>query len=196
MNASDVNRGFDLLSLASADTRLRRAGSYHVGPCPFCGGRDRFSIKATPGGFRWYCRKCGDGRYHTSVDYVMRRQHLDFAEAVAALGGEAAAPRRCEAIPSRIIDAPLVPDSHWQAAAWREVDAASESLLSADQAEPGRQYLLGRGLQRGTWMAHQLGFARVYDPSVQKKRPAIVLPWFDLEAQAQTLTAVKYRFIR
>ncbi len=44
-------------------------------------------------------------------------------------------------------------------------------------------------------MAHQLGFARVYDPSVQKKRPAIVLPWFDLEAQAQTLTAVKYRFI-
>ena len=38
---------------------LKRAGSEMVGPCPVCGGRDRFSIAPRRGLF--HCRRCGTG---------------------------------------------------------------------------------------------------------------------------------------
>ena len=74
------------------------------------------------------------------------------------------------------------------------MDAAAAALLRPE-GEPGRDYLIRRGLHPGTWLAWQLGFAPLYDPTAGKKRQAIVVPWFDMEPGAETITAVKYRFI-
>ena len=38
---------------------LRRAGGEHVGPCPVCQGKDRFSINPARG--VWNCRICNRG---------------------------------------------------------------------------------------------------------------------------------------
>jgi hypothetical protein len=82
--------GFDLLNLIGMDTQLRKVattnGGEWAGPCPFCGGRDRFRVWPTPreGKARYWCRQCeakGD-----AISYVMRRDRLSFPEAMRRLG--------------------------------------------------------------------------------------------------------------
>jgi phage/plasmid primase-like uncharacterized protein len=67
---------------------LRRAGRDLFGPCPACGGTDRFAVTPTKG--LWHCRHCQKGG-----DVIALVQHLDgggFLDAVETLAGER--PRR------------------------------------------------------------------------------------------------------
>src|SRR6516162_9798853 len=57
--------------------RLNRVGAEHVGPCPRCGGEDRFSYNAAKG--IWNCRGCGLGG-----DVIDLVKHLDGADFIAA----------------------------------------------------------------------------------------------------------------
>ena len=195
MDATQINQTFDLIALVSGDTKLSRAGTYYCGPCPFCGGRDRFVIKQTQSGQRWYCRHCGDEKYHTPIDYVMRREKLDFKAALKRMGGNGEKNLRRQKKQVTIKKKPpVLPDQAWQSAAWKEVDTASDRLLSGNE-QIGSNYLLERGIHRGTWNAWHLGIEQIYDPKIKSKRPAIVIPWLDLDASQNTLTAIKYRFI-
>lgn len=72
---------FDLLAQAQCDTELKQSGGYWIGACPFCGGKDRFTVKTKGGVTKWFCRGCGHDRYHDALDYIMRRQDVDFFEA-------------------------------------------------------------------------------------------------------------------
>ena len=79
-------RDADILALAERfGTKLKRAGaSEYVGPCPVCGGKDRFGVNIKKQ--VWNCRGCGKGG-----DAIGLAQHaggVTFAEAVAALSGE------------------------------------------------------------------------------------------------------------
>ena len=195
MDAFQINRTFDLLSLVEADTKLNRHGSYYVGPCPFCGGTDRFNLKKTQDGYRWFCRKCGDGKYHTSLDYIMRRDNIDFKTALLHLGEDHKSVDKPKPLPKPMPYQFELPDPNWQLSAWKEVDAASDRLLLNSDAMMGREYLLRRGLHRGVWYAWQLGFSHIFDPKAKCTRPAILLPWFDFDHSHYVVTAVKYRFI-
>jgi phage/plasmid primase-like uncharacterized protein len=83
--------------LASRGHRLRCSGSELIGPCPTCGGRDRFAVNLKKS--VWNCRGCGKGG-----DVIALVQHLsgcDFTAAIEQLTGEiwptpqfAAAPQR------------------------------------------------------------------------------------------------------
>lgn len=82
-SAAEINRSFDLLSLVEQDTSLKKTGAHFwAGPCPFCGGVDRFLLKHTPAGMLWYCRHCGGDRYHTAIDYIIQRQSCTFRQAL------------------------------------------------------------------------------------------------------------------
>lgn len=48
------------------------------GPCPMCGGRDRFRFDNKEGRGTWICSHCGAG---SGIDLVMRKMGLDFKEA-------------------------------------------------------------------------------------------------------------------
>jgi hypothetical protein len=79
-------READILGIAERlGTKLKRAGaSEYVGPCPVCGGKDRFGVNIKKQ--VWNCRGCGKGG-----DAIGLAQHaggVTFAEAVAALSGE------------------------------------------------------------------------------------------------------------
>jgi hypothetical protein len=93
-------RSVDILSVATHyGARLRKAsGGESAGPCPLCGGRDRFSVNVRKG--LWNCRGCDKGG-----DVIALVQHLsgcDFAEAITHLTGEDwPAPRIAEAPPQR-----------------------------------------------------------------------------------------------
>jgi hypothetical protein len=78
-------READILGVAERlGARLKKAGGEWVGPCPRCGGRDRFSVNTKKQ--LWNCRGCNKGG-----DVVGLWQHAGgatFGEAVAALSGE------------------------------------------------------------------------------------------------------------
>src|SRR5262249_59519179 len=63
--------------------RLKRTGAELIGPCPRCGGTDRFGANIRKQ--KWNCRGCGG-----KGDVVDLVRHLDgctFAEAVRTLTG-------------------------------------------------------------------------------------------------------------
>jgi hypothetical protein len=82
----------DLLTLAENLTTLRKSSSTEggewSGPCPFCGGRDRFSVQPyhKPEA-RWLCRHCTDGKWKDVITFVERRDKSSFMDACRALFG-------------------------------------------------------------------------------------------------------------
>jgi putative DNA primase/helicase len=88
-------RHVDILATAERFVQLKRVSAIErCGPCPVCGGVDRFSIN-----FKkqvWHCRGCGKGG--DVISLVQHAEGTTFAEAVASLAGEewrklASAPR-------------------------------------------------------------------------------------------------------
>lgn len=63
---------------------LKRVGRENVGPCPTCGGRDRFSISQVK--HKWHCRGHGGG--HGAIGMVMHIAGLSFLESCENLTGE------------------------------------------------------------------------------------------------------------
>lgn len=75
----------DLLETAARyGASLKRAGREHVGPCPACGGTDRFAI--APLKHKWHCRSHGGG--HGAISLAMHLGGLSFAQACEELTGE------------------------------------------------------------------------------------------------------------
>jgi DNA primase len=154
----------DLLSLIGHDTALgsrpvaATQGGEWAGACPFCGGVDRFRVQPNhPGGGRWMCRQCGEGRWHNAIDYVIRRDGLDFKTACALLsGGELpTTQQRREPEPSPAYDAPA---GDWQAQALRAVEICASSLWG-QTGQRALEYLRGRGLNDDTTRHFRLGYS-------------------------------------
>ena len=68
---------------------LRAQSGELVGPCPLCGGRDRFAINLQNTAFN--CRKC-DLRGYGGILLVMVVRGVVFKDALAFLCGQASAP--------------------------------------------------------------------------------------------------------
>ena len=149
----------DLLELVGRDTDLRKVartcGGEWAGPCPRCGGRDRFRVQPyahpTP---RWTCRQCCD-RWRDAPGYLMWHDGLRYHEARAALGLPPAAPRH----PSRVLIPPIdsEPPSHtWRTAAQRFVDMTARALWN-NVGVDALAYLRQRGFTDATIQAAHLG---------------------------------------
>ena len=55
-----------------------KALSNRHGPCPMCGGKDRFRFDDKGGRGTWICSKCGAG---DGIELVKRIQNVEFKEA-------------------------------------------------------------------------------------------------------------------
>ena len=205
VDTAALKQRIDLLALLGRDTRLRKvastAGGEWAGPCPFCGGRDRFRVQPFLG--VWWCRQCGGQRWGDAIDYLIRRDGVSFVDACRQLGAseselDAGRPRaeRAERVAKRLglqraNDVRLADDrevsSDWQAAASLFVEHAERSLRSAE-GDRARVYLRQRGLRDHTLRVWRLGFqpryglyAPVEDWGLDGQRVylprGIVLPW-------------------
>ena len=149
----------DLLSLIGHDTALRRVastnGGEYAGPCPFCGGRDRFRVWPDDGGRgRWWCRRCQ--RRGDAIDYLRARDNLTFREACERLG--TSLPDRTAAPPARPAVTDVEPPAaQWQAKARAFVTWCQERLWAAVGRE-ALEYLYWRGLTTETIQAAGLGY--------------------------------------
>lgn len=154
--------GIDLLALAEKDTKLKRVsttnGGEWAGPCPFCGGRDRFRM--WPGQGRFWCRQCeaqGD-----AISYIEKRDNLGFSDACKVLGGHQEAPtaprvaKRSEKERSRpVLSETEAPSAAWQARG-RQFAAYCQGQLWQDDKALG--YLRDRGLCDDTIRDAGLGY--------------------------------------
>lgn len=161
-DAQAVKEAVNLVDLAGADTQLRRiSGDEHAGPCPKCGGDDRFHV--TPEW--WFCRQCHERR-GDAIGYVMWRDDLRFPDACEVLGGQRTAlggPRtgntRRTAPPAVRIPTTAPPGDLWQGRA-RSLVAYCEALLWETPA--ALAHLRGRGLREDTIRAARLGWSEGY----------------------------------
>jgi len=148
----------NVLDLASRDTTLRRVastdGGEYAGPCPFCGGRDRFRV--WPGKGSFWCRGCGERG--DVISYMMKRDNLTFREAVARLGGTPPPARqpvtgRVVTGSSQVVTTRPEPP-RWRQAGEKIVELCHEFLLRDPKT---LDYLHRRGLRDETIKAFRLG---------------------------------------
>lgn len=133
------------------------------GPCPFCGGKDRFAIFITQGkdGLgRYWCRQCG--KNGDAIQFLRDMDGLSFKEAKHALGlpdtayfpkyGCAPKPKESEFTP---LDAAM-PGDIWQDRAVKLVEWASKQL--ANKPEIMEWLKRERGLNAETIAIARLGW--------------------------------------
>jgi putative DNA primase/helicase len=131
-------------------------GNGKHGPCPVCGGVDRFRFDDREGRGTWYCNQCGAGDGWT---LVQRCLGIDFAEAVlrvAAIVGDTDATLKTK--PKKDIREAL-----------RRLYVASRPVSPGD---PVACYLSGRGLDVPD---HGLRYCpKCWESETQKHYPAMI----------------------
>ncbi len=157
-----INEAVNLVDLVGQAVPLQHvSGDEYAGPCPKCGGRDRFHV--TP---KWaMCRQCwplGEGAAHDAIGFVQWRDNLAFLAACEALGGQKSAlqapglgtsPTKAATV-ARLPEV-AAPGDLWQARARAFVAWAELQLWADPQA---LAYLRGRGLRDDTIRAAGLGY--------------------------------------
>ena len=95
-NLVDQAKRADILDVAGRYTPLKRVTTIeYAGPCPVCGGRDRFGVNGRKQ--VWNCRGCDQGG--DVVDLVRHIDGSSFRAAVERLTREQSQPRRLEEAP-------------------------------------------------------------------------------------------------
>lgn len=133
-------------------------GGEYSGPCPRCGGDDRFRVwpDATPKPHAW-CRGC-DWQPDT-IDVLRELHGMDYAAAAAAAGNSTAplpTATSNKPAPAPVDDKP--PSAAWQARA-RTIIAEAQAVLWSDVGARALRYLRQwRHLTDATIRAAQLGY--------------------------------------
>lgn len=195
----ETARQTNLINLVGQRVELHKESAVEwSGPCPICGGDDRFHVKAT--GFFCRNRACwpdGADKFGDPIDYVRWLHRVDFAGAVAILTGQSAQPMARRVMPQPSTATQPKPRQYdgWSEQVGKVVSDARERI------EAGYAYLNGRGLSPFTGVSFGLGFRpdaplpgtwdRKARRHVVDPQPAIVIPWY----RAGKLTAVRYRFL-
>lgn len=187
---------FDLLAYAGQRSELRKvAAKEWAGPCPMCGGNDRFHVRADG----WFCRHCKNEPWQDAITLVMALENCTFADALARMAGHAFTlpPERRRAVASAKSEQP----ADWAGKVAALLQTAQEALYS-EKDTCGADYLTKRGLTPATWQRFSLGYKadcglpgtwnaeskeRTYPP-----QPAILMPWY----AGGRLVAIRYRFLQ
>lgn len=155
----------DLLQLVTSAIKrvATTGGGEFAGACPFCGGVDRFRVQPNyPGGGRWLCRHCTEGKWKNVIDYVIRSENLPddgkgFKAACALLGGPNL-PATKERRPPPATPAYQPPPAEWQESAWWALDKCQVHLWG-DLGGAALDYLRGRGLEDDVIKTYRLGYS-------------------------------------
>jgi DNA primase len=196
MNFEAIREAVDIVAVAGLYTELNERSLN--GPCPFCGGRDRFYVHV--GRVRVGCRQeCGwnEGRSSGDViDLLSKAERISLQEAATLLTSSRFADFKPAVARSARPRKPKRPDG-WDEKTENLLRGAVDCLAS-DKGEPGRRYLEYRGIRATTWKAFGVGFAPKtcdgWDDKAKQFtefRPALWIPWFN---EAGHVEALKYRF--
>lgn len=152
----------NLLDIINQETSLKwtasSCGGEYAGPCPVCGGKDRFRVwpnhpRGTGG--KYWCRGCGEKG--DAIDYL-RTLGLSFAEAREALGLRVDYKFNNSAVSQGLNWQPytITPAEYgWSEMAGKIVDACHWNLLASSE---GLALTTERGFSMETVKANRLGW--------------------------------------
>lgn len=170
----------DILTLAQSKTQLRKTASTHggeyVGPCPSCGGTDRFHVwpdkvdskRSERVGIYW-CRSCG--KSGDVIQWFVDFEGMTHAQAFRAIGEEMPAdgrhryatpriPGSSPAQPTRSPAPPAKEQPREQVSAWLE--RAAKLVEHAERNLAENAYAIGwlkkRGISKKTAAGMRLGW--------------------------------------
>lgn len=170
----------DLAEVVSRYTQVRgRASQELKGPCPMCGGRDRFSVFKDRQG--WMCRGCTpeSGDVFT---FIQKVENCDFKRAIEILGGNVLPSKRRPVVAAPPVKkAPTYTEPEWQTTARATLEADVNALKTN---QPALEYLAKRGITKASQIVWQLGY--------NAKKRAITLPWL---SASKEITAIKFRYV-
>lgn len=182
---ADVERARNLSMTAVAEMFTELKGRREKkGPCPKCGGTDRFSVFGDDKG--WLCRKCD--KSGDVIDLVMHIYSCDFAQAVERLVGKSFGDVKKQQ-PAKKPPGTEWTDSEWQT---RQRAAMKLAVQTLDQNDDALVYLAIRAIDRRTARLFGIGAARQFHPRLERELDVITVPWIDARGR---ITAVKYRAI-
>jgi putative DNA primase/helicase len=119
---------------------LKRIGQERVGPCPRCGGTNRFAIN--PQKRRWLCRRCKPKGGGDPISLAMHIAGVDFVEAIEALTGVRASDGRRRVTRARQT-AEGGPEGHGLPGCGPNHSGASGAILDRHDDEAARTRNLG-----------------------------------------------------
>jgi len=148
----------DHSSLAGLKKTSGTSGGEFCGPCPWCGGEDRFRVwpdHPASGTGRWMCRGCG--RHGDGLAFLMEHDGLGYPEACHQLGttptsrptGKTRQAEKWTPKPA------VLPCDTWTARAGLFVDRCAQTLADGG---PGLDYALSRGLTPDTCRKLKIGW--------------------------------------
>jgi DNA primase len=148
--AAEIKSKLPVVDVVGETVALKRAGSAFKGLCPFHAEKTP-SFVVSPDRESWHCFGCGEGG--DIFTFLMRRDGLDFREALARLA-EKAGVELSERTAKEDRRRRRLREALEAAIAWyREV------LLQAHQAERARDYLDERGFTAETLEKFAIGYA-------------------------------------
>lgn len=200
LQADDAKRAAlqnaDILRMAEQRVELRKNGKQYAGPCPKCGGDNRFYCEKS----YFACRKCHPER-GDAIEYVKWLDNLPYAEALAKLGGPLPIMPAVDKV-KPVTKAPT-PNDQWDEQGQRRIAIDAHIALlrgTTKQSQMAMAYLQTRCIDTATIMAFSVGYAAKYLPGSYDydskkqsypKQVAITFPWFNHD---NMLVSIKYRF--
>ncbi|WP_131194055.1 DUF7146 domain-containing protein [Lichenihabitans psoromatis] len=147
--------------------RMKRAGAELAGPCPLCGGTDRFSVH--PAKNIWNCRKCDAGG--DAIALVRNVDGLDFLRAVELLTGVAPPGHHAAETPADRA-AREARQAAYAAQAAREDERREAEALDYRDRERARMFKVWREARpiAGTIVERYLALRRVQAPAEARLR--------------------------
>ena len=133
-------------------------GGEHAGPCPWCGGRDRFRVWPNSGDRgRFWCRQCG--RSGDSITLLRDLKGISYQEACNEFGGKEFRPIQQLASKKTASRAEALqpPSKIWRSRAWALTEEAMACFWT-DQGSRARAWLSKRGFTERTMHFASLGY--------------------------------------
>ncbi len=149
-----VRQAIDIVDLVGSYLDLRPQGADYVAHCPWHDDAHP-SLRVSRRRQSWRCWVCNIGG--DIFSFVMRREGVDFREALEMLAERAGVPLP-QAGKGPASGSAQDKRALYQAARWVE-QQYHQCLLSMDVAEPARRYLAARGITRMSIERYRLGYS-------------------------------------
>jgi len=148
----EVKARLDIVDVIGGYIQLQKAGRSYKAVCPFHSERTP-SFFVSPERQSWHCfGACGEGG--DVFSFVMKREGLEFREALRLLAERAGVP-----LPERRRGEEDAERERLRQANEAAAQYYHRVLLDSEEGRRARRYLEERGLDRGTVQSFQLGFA-------------------------------------
>lgn len=175
----DQIRLIDLFGGMNLKKVAMTGGGELAGPCPFCGGTDRFRVQ--PSNNIWLCRNCTAGKWRDVVDFVAMRDNITLGEAARQLTGDnfclPASPGKQVNSGKPTYNPYMPPGEPWQSEARQAVDECEATLYSETGAR-ALDYLYKRGFTKDTLQRFKIGFSSGYQVGNLYIPAGITIPCF------------------